>query len=383
MFIPQLLISTARSEMPRLLYQAWESGSPHLQKLLADPLSTVERIGDALVWNGETGQRVIGGLESLSESQSRIEHVVNGIEAAQLGVSNMLGVVEVASIATLGVSSLTGAFMAYRLNALNKRVAQLSQTLKDVDGKLDAMHRAHLRSALIFLGEYDDNPSNEIKLDRALDEARQATNIYTSLVTEETNTKPRLSVLNCRSRFFVTALLTELRCLISADDAKTALSRIEQEKPVLKHAAKACFEQTLKISPERFLRSAFRPHGVSLSLLSEIYRQAARLGVIDEPKVCSPEETFEFMRESLSWSDRWSNWWSPSSLQQELTKLRYLLCSLEEASKIEGLALLIHESKNQNQSIADWIRNLTEWRSKQENEGTAKPGSTYAYAFSS
>ncbi len=379
MFIAQLLISTARSELYRLLCQAWQSGSPHLQQMLVDPSSTVERIGDALVWNGATGQTVIGGLESLSESQDRIEQVVNGIEVTQLGVSNLLGVVEVASIATLGVSSLTGAFMAYRLSALNKRVDQLSRTLKDVEGKLDAMHKAHLRSSLQFLGQYDDNPSDSTKLARALDEARQATNIYSTLVSEETNTNPRLAVLNCRSRFFVTALLTELRCLISADDAKTALSRIEQERPVLKNAARVCFEQTLKLAPERYLRSGFSKHGVSLSLLSEIYRQAAKLGVIDQPNVSSPEETFEFMRASFSSSDRWDNWWSEKSLQRELTKLRYLLCSLEEASKIEGLSLLIQANKNQ--SVAEWMRKLTEWRSKEEQERTTRPSSTYAYSF--
>ena len=39
--------------------------APQIQAVVDDPLGTVARVGDLLVWQGETGSQVIGALESL------------------------------------------------------------------------------------------------------------------------------------------------------------------------------------------------------------------------------------------------------------------------------------------------------------------------------
>ncbi len=120
--LPAALGLYARAELARVLFHAWESAKPEIGRMLSDPSGVVARVGDTLIWSGPTGQKVLGGLEMLAESQGRIESAVVGIESAQVAMQGTLGVVQSLSIATLGITSLTGAFMALRLQALNKRI---------------------------------------------------------------------------------------------------------------------------------------------------------------------------------------------------------------------------------------------------------------------
>ena len=128
--IPAALAFTARAELTRLLFHAWHAAKPEVGRVLSDPNGVVARVGDTLVWSGPTGQKVLGGLETLAESQGRIESAVVGIESAQVAMQGTLGVVQSLSIATLGVTCLTGAFMALRLQALNRRIEGFTNVIQ-------------------------------------------------------------------------------------------------------------------------------------------------------------------------------------------------------------------------------------------------------------
>jgi hypothetical protein len=117
--------SIVREELTRLLIHAWQTARPDIAKVLADPSGTVSRIGETLVWSGPTGQKVLGGLEMLADSQARIDSAVNGIETAQFAIQGTLGVVQTLSMATLGITSLSAAYMVFRLVALNRRIGTL------------------------------------------------------------------------------------------------------------------------------------------------------------------------------------------------------------------------------------------------------------------
>ena len=54
----------------------------------------IARVGDTLVWSEPSGQKVLGGLEMMTDSQARIENAVNGIETAQVAMQGGLGVVQ-------------------------------------------------------------------------------------------------------------------------------------------------------------------------------------------------------------------------------------------------------------------------------------------------
>jgi hypothetical protein len=382
-FLPAAINTIVHAELPRLLMHAWGAAKPTVMNKLLDPNGTVARVGECLVWSGPKGQEVIGGLEMLADSQVRIETAVNGIESAQLVTQGMLGAVQSVSIATLGLTSLTGTFMALRLHALNKRIDTLGKAIKDVEGKIDAQHKAHLKSSIQFLREFDDHPNDEGKLRRSLDEARHAANIYGTLAAEEASGPVRLPVLNCRSRFYVVSLLTELRCMMSADDSKQALERIEDESSNLKKVAEACFDNTLKTDPERYLSVAFQSHHVGLEMLTSIYQQARSLGVIEQPQINDANSMFEHVRERFQSGKGWFGWAKRGqNIQGELQKLRYLLACLEESARIAGLKLLIGAVHQQKGSLSELIAKLREWKEnllKSETTGDAPP--VYAYAL--
>ncbi len=386
-FFPRLL-PVAQHVLARVLVHAWSNHAPDVAALVSDPLSTTTRIGDAIVWSGPAGQKVIGGLESIAESQSRIDSAIGGIETAQLGLQSSLGLVQSVSVATLGISSLTGAFLAYRLTALERRVTFLSQQIADVDAKINAMHKAFLRSSLQYLREYDErsekdgNTPNNAGLDAALKDARSAANIYGEIAHSEASARRcRLSVLNCRSRLYVVALLTELRCLVSSNEAGNALSRIDEERNCLKEIATKCFKETLGKKPERFLRPSFQEHGVTLNVMSEIYQNAKQLGVIDEPAVSDANDLFEHMRKRISNRKGWLGFMKRDSIKDELASLNYLLACLEECAKVEGLGLLIKSAGEKGTSPSELFTSLKQWRSEQSQNKEKTESQIFAYSF--
>lgn len=377
--VPLAFGPMARAGLSQVLFHAWQTVKPEVARVIADPTGAVVRVGEALVWSGPSGQKVLGGLEMLADSEARIETAVNGIETAQLAMQGTLGVVQALSIATLGVTALSGAFMAYRLQALNKRIEALG---KDVEGKIDAEHKAHLKSSLQFLRGHDDSPGDKGNLDEALKEARRAANIYGELAADEANGPGRLPVLNCRSRLYVVSLLTELRCLMSADNSKQAIERIDEETPYLKKVAQACFDKTLRSDPERYLRASFQQHDVNLNLLSHVYQQAAQLGIIDQPAVDDANGMFEYVRARLQKGEGYWGWLRRRGVGEELQKLRYLLACLEESSRVAGLKLLIGEIHQRKGSLSELVAKLKEWKQNQEAQeraGEAPPA--YAYAL--
>ena len=154
--VPAVLSHYVTSELARLLFHAWQEAKPEISRMLSDPSGVVARVGDTLIWSGPHGQKVLGGLETLAESQKRIESAVLSIESAQVAMQGTLGVVQSLSIATLGVTSLTGVFMALRLQALNKRIDSVARSIKDVEGGIAAQNKAHLKSRIQFLRAYDE-----------------------------------------------------------------------------------------------------------------------------------------------------------------------------------------------------------------------------------
>ena len=131
---------------------------PQPEGPVSNPLG---RIGDLLVWNSDRGKQVVAAIETLGESQRRIESAVSGIESTQLAMASTLGTVQALSMATFGITSLSAGFMVWRLHALNKRLDRLSRQVADIEARLDARDRALLDGSLSFLHEYERQLQNE------------------------------------------------------------------------------------------------------------------------------------------------------------------------------------------------------------------------------
>ena len=162
--------------IPHLIRFGHEKAVPAIEAILTDPDGFASRVGDVVVWNGSQGQKVLAGLQTLGESQQRIEQAVTSIESAQIATSAALSGLQAVSFATLGVASLAGGVMLWRLEALNKRFDRLSQQVRDLEDNLDAQNKGHLRNAIQKLREYDDT-DDTASLGKARDEAQ-----YLSLI---------------------------------------------------------------------------------------------------------------------------------------------------------------------------------------------------------
>jgi hypothetical protein len=119
---------------------------------------------------------------------------------------------------------------------------------------------------------------------------------------------------------------------------------------------------------------------VTLNLLSDVYKQAKQLNIIEDPDIADANALFEHLR-GRSWQG-FSGLFKEGIVGEEIKKLRYLLACLEETSKIEGLKLMIGEVHQKKGSMSELVSKLREWKEKQvtqEQAGEAPP--IFAYAL--
>ena len=382
--VPAVILGVVRVAgtqlVPILLDQGIRQGLPYVQRILQNPTGTISRIGEMLVWKSPNEQHVIAGLASLSEGQSRIEQVVNHIDTVQIGMSHTLGVMHTLSIATLGVTSLSGALMLLRLQALNKRLANLRQAIDDVDDKLDAQNKAHLTTAINKLREFEDSPEEEV-LKQASNAGQFAAAIYSDLALKEAEKKkPRIDVLNYRTRCYLLGLMAELQSRALLNQLPTAIHKVNGEKQTLQSIAKSTFEAVIQGQPEIYLRSDMAKEGVTLELMTELYQQALHAGAIAKPQVDSASDLFEHCRAKGIATSGWTLF-SKKDAKRDASQLRYLMACLEEINGIDGMRLMMSEvleKKASVQSLRDQIRG---WWNDRVGTPSDTPDPVIAYAF--
>ena len=380
MAAPILLGKVIAPLWPYLVKALTEKGVPAIKEVLSDPTGVATRVGDLVVWNGTNGQRVIAGLQTLSESQERIEQTITGIETAQIAMESSLGALQTLSMASLGIVSLSGSFMLWRLQALNKRFDMLIQRIEDLEENLDAQNKAHLKTSVQKLREFDDTGDEEL-LRRARDEAQHAANVYGQLAHKESQRRrPRLPVLNYRSRCYFLSLVSELRSRILLGSTTEACARFAEEKECLQSVARTCFTHAIQQNPAAFLSPDLKDQGVTLELLTEIYQHAHRLGAVNEVEIRTPAEMFEYCRHK-GIRRHLKSWYWPfgGNRQQYLARIRYLIACLEDIGRVEALSLLARTAEKTNTPVSALQKQLRDWCSV--NRTSETDTGILAYSF--
>jgi hypothetical protein len=333
--------------LPHIVGFAHEKAIPAIGAVLTDPNGFASRVGDMVVWNGSGGrQQVLAGLQTVGESQQRIEQAVTSIESAQIATTAALSGLQSVSYAALGVASLTGGIMLWRLEALNKRFDRLSQQVRDLEDNLDAQNKAHLRNAIQKLREFDDT-GDEHSLIRARDEAQHAANVYGQLTSKECRSaKPRLDVLNYRGRCYLMSLVTELRTRLLFEQPTEAIARFSEEKDTIEQFARATFVTAIGENPSAFLSDDMKVQGTTLDLMTEIYQSAQRIGVFTEAQIRNPSDMFEYCRSTGISGKSIFKWGSKQTTQALTGRLRYLMACLEDIGRAESLKLLADELRS-------------------------------------
>lgn len=378
MTLPILLGRLAAPLWPSLIQFSADHAVPAIQGALTDPNGFATRIGDVVVWNGEKGQTVLAGLQQVRESQIRIESAVNAIETAQIGLESAIGGLQTVAMATLGVTSLSGAFMIWRLQSLNKRFDGLVTRINDLEDNLDAQNKAHLKTAVQKLREFDDTNDTD-SVGKARDEAQHAANVYGQLAYKETQRKkPRLEVLNYRGRCYLLSLLTELRSRLLLGSVSETTTRFTEERPLIEMIAKSTFANAIQDTPEAFLSHAMREQGITLELMTDLYRHASRYDAIDGVTVRQPSDMFELCRTRgiVGKSKRW--WPFAGSPATFANRIKYALACFEDIGRVEALHLLAEQFDNAKITITELQKTCADW-ANQNNDGEFKGVLVYAF----
>jgi hypothetical protein len=335
----------------------------------------VTRIGDLIVWQGESGRRVLAGLSAVTESQARIEGAVSHLATAQATMAGTLGVVQAVSLATFGLTAFSSTFMAWRLKALNDRLTRVGERIRDLNLKVDATQAAEVTTALRFLSLFEQGHDPD-DLDKALEKSTQSCAVFGRLASNEASedTK-RLDVLNYRTRFYVLSLILELQCLVLRSHLDQAVNRIAEEQSMhIKTIASGTFQQAIGKQPELYLDPGLKAHGVTLDLLTVTYQKAHVAG-LDGKEVRDAGQMFEeHLREGVftlrpSWK-----FWKPGRRDRvaRVERLRYLLACLEDVNRIEALRLLISDSRQKCFSLPDLAKRISELRKPEESAGSQR-----------
>jgi len=339
------------------------------------------RLGDLVVWEGDTGRQVVAGLANLGDSQQRIETAVSAIESTQLSMAGTLGIVQSVTMTTFGVTSLSAGFMMWRLKALDKRLNTLATQIADIEARLDARDQGLLDSSLTYLNDYDrhQRPGD---LEFALERARDSANTFGNLVDDECNGRRRLPVLNYRGRRYLLSLLTELQCSILRGDAEQTIHRVQNQQPRLQLLVEANFRQTLALDPEQYLHPALSDSGVTIELLTDLYRQLQNAKVVADIEIRDAADLFEHLRQRIyrkSWLKlpQVRDWRKPL-----LERLRYLIAAVEDVNRVESLRLLVDHAHKTGESIVDLRHQIHDWiKDMSATPGANYENATFAYRF--
>jgi hypothetical protein len=367
-----ILSEVALPLLPKLL--EYSRKIPAIADALSDASGYATRLGDLIVWRGSSGQKVLLGLQSLTESQARIQQAVTSIETAQLATNAALGSLHLLACANLGITALTGGFMLWRLEALNKRFDKLAIQIQDLDDKLDAQNKSHLRTAVQNLRDYDDKP-DPATLREAKNRAQNAANIYGELTANETRRKePRLDVLNYQGRCYLFSLVTELRARLLEESPDQVINRVDGELGRIHSLAKVTFKQAIGDSPAPFLEPETKAEGITLDLITEIYQQACHLKAFEDKPIRNHSEMFEYAR---SKGRSFSLFGGPDA--KDLSKrLKYLIACFEDIGRVESLKLMAETIKSSSMNFAAIQADL---RALQDRQKSTPSEAVFAYTF--
>lgn len=323
----------------------------------------LRRMGDLIVWNSSQGQQVVAAVESLGESQHRIETAIAGIESAQLGLSSTLSVVQTLSVATLGVTCLSGLYMGYRLKAINTRLDRLSKQIADLHMRVDAQQRAVLENSVQYFQDFEHRGRRD-DLDRSLEKARESAATWGRMVDNETEDQKRPAVLNAWGRWYALSLLVELQCIATSDPSEEGKQRvgkrINDEQERLRKFVATSYQETVAKAPEMFLHPSLRDCGVTLELLTDLYQQLEHAGALNQVEIRDAGDLFEHLRESIyaGSSSLLRRIFSPigKAKQHCLEKLRYLIANVEDANRVLSLGLLVQQKDVSYSGLCERLR---------------------------
>jgi len=349
--LTQTVVRLLQQKGPEMLDLAMQQGTLML-----------DRIGDVIKVSFGN-EKLLVGMEQLSENSRRVEQVIKGVQASQIQIAQGMGALQTMSLVGMGMTGVTSAMLLMRLNLVEKYCRETLRLVKRlvVDAEVDKL--ARLKNGLSLLIRFEEGGRKEFGLAQdATSTCNTSANTFSQLLRSAlADPKLGFPAINHYRRCLLLALLGEVRGLLIEEKAKYALDRLKDEKPVFEETSKRMFDDVLGKGPERFLEPWFSRQQVTLDVLTDVWQQARLAGAVDPASTAeSPSEVFERLRGKIfrySWRPIFSMRGKPA--ERELEKLKYLMACLEETNRVEAVRLRIESALQQKQSLLELESDLS------------------------
>jgi hypothetical protein len=369
-----------RDEFGPVLKKLGDIGD-YAQAAIANPDGAVRRIGNTIVFGrADGGERVLAFIEQTQPQLSSIERAVDGLQAGQQVLSASLGSLQTLSMVTLGLTALTPIVLLAQFVALSRRLTALQKQIADLDKKISAQIIAKLRAGLAFLQQgmefldREDCGNAHSRLNQALPFCTESMKVFGELLGNELKERRvHRDELRLLGRHLSVALAGVAGCQIGLGQDQHPFSQSGEELELLKQAARWVFQDTVGQDPAPFLMPAMKEHGVTITFLTELFRQARDAGVVD---ACpnSPSEWFEQYRDRIfkeQYRDRIFKvspplLWTKQKCLGLKARLHEAMSAIEETNRVCGLSRLVQETKGHTLEVMDGIKKVLSQQSAEE-----------------
>lgn len=222
----------------------------------------VRRVGQSLLLFSPSGRRLLGNLEDLKVSADATEAI---------------------SMVAMGFSGISPSLLGAQFLLLSQRLNAIQRELKKIQIKIDNLQESKLKAALDYLKQAEAaTGSRRVEYYwEAIRRARDVGHFFSALALDATVHEQNPVLLQFYARKYFLALVVEIAGLVNNNELPDAQMRISSEESTLKHIARLIYEHTLRGRLDEYLAPELAT-SAPLTLLEEIYNQAALLGCLED-----------------------------------------------------------------------------------------------------
>ncbi len=336
---------------------------------LTDPGASVDRIGSTLVslQNGQV--EVIGLLHQHTTRLDGIGVAVDGVGRAVDNVAQSIGVLTSLTMVGLGLSVLSQVHVALQFAALTRRIKTIDHNVQAIQQLLMQDRRGRLDRGLDDLYRAEQVAASDPSAGRGyIQDARTAladsrasyARQLAGLLGQPNPEQP--AYIWMVARHLTAAALGEATCYLRRQEPRHAADVLRSTVGALRAHATAVFGRTVGGNPARYLMPAMAPHGITLDVIAELYRQAHHANVINKNQAVTAADVFEFLRARLD-EARDPRFGRASKVERLRIEFAEASAAIEEVNRLHGLALVIDQCARTGQdylAVTEQVRAAVE-----------------------
>lgn len=356
---------------------------PLAETLFTDPSGCLRRAGNLLLFSQEgAGDTVLAYLEQMSPQLDAIAQSTSELQVGQTALASSLGSLKGLAMVSLGVTAFSTLVLSAQFVAMNRRLAALQGRIAQLEQMFAASMQADLETGLSMLRvgqelwEREDRSGGKARLESALPFCLKASSYYANLIGNELNQKSvDATRLRLQARYLSISIGGIASCQFELGHDEQAFSRSRGHLELLRKAAGWLFQELIVKDLGLYLLPAMQQRGVTLELMSDLYRHAQDAGALNGCMQPSASQWFEAHREAIT--NAKAPFWGAKKLYDRLEQqIQESRSVIEETNRVLGLSKLAEHALSSRILMKDLMRRL-----KEKSEPHAGKGAYAAWGF--